>query len=236
MTSIVRPSSGVSRAYAFPRTERYTLGNGLTIHVATMRRLPTVTALVTIDAGAECDPLGKEGIGALTNAAMAEGTQRLDADALADAFERLGGTLDVDQIWTRSECSTTVLAPHFPEALRLLGEVVRTPVFPSAAIDRLRDERLAELLQQQAEPRGLADDMFAQFVYSDESRYALPEGGHAASVRSLTHDDVKAHYLARYAPSGADLILVGDVDAATVFHLAEEVFGDWERSVQPPPP
>jgi zinc protease len=185
---------------------------------------------VTIDAGAERDPLAKAGIGALTNAALAEGTHRLSGDELADAFERLGGTLDVEQIWTRAECSTTVLAPHFAEALRLLAEVTRSPAFPESEVNRLRDERLAELLQQQAEPRGLADDMFARFVFSAESRYSLPEAGDEATVRELSRADVEAHYLARYGPRGASLIVAGDVEPETVFQLAEEVFGDWERT------
>lgn len=225
-----RPAAGASRAYLFPRTVSRTLRNGLVVHVASMRRLPTVTALVTIDAGAERDPLEKAGIGALTNAALAEATRRLDGDALADAFERLGGTLDVEQIWTRAECSTTVLAPHFAEALRLLAEVVREPAFPEGDVNRLRDERLAELLQQQAEPRGLADDMFARFVFSGESRYSLPEGGDEVTVRGLTRADVEAHYLARYTPVGASLIVAGDVEPEGVFQLADEVLGDWKRT------
>ncbi len=236
MTTLLRPVAGVSRAYAFPRAERHTLANGLTIHVATLRRLPMVTALVTLDAGAECDPKGKEGIGTLTNAALVEGTRRLSADALADAFEGLGGTLDVDQIWTRAECSTTVLASRFGDALRLLGEVVRSPAFPASAVDRIRDERLAELLQLQAEPRGLADDMFARFVFSPESRYALPEGGDASTVQGLTHADVVSFYESHYSPRGASLIVVGDVEASLVFQLAESVFGDWAHDVGSPPP
>lgn len=236
MTTILRPVAGSSRSYAFPRVERHTLANGLTIHVATLHRLPTVTALLTLDAGAECDPRGKEGIGTLTNAALVEGTKRLNADALADAFEGLGGTLDVEQIWTRAECSTTVLSAQVGDALRLLGEVVQSPAFPASAVERIRDERLAELLQLQAEPRGLADDMFARVVYSDESRYARPEGGDSATVRGLTHDDVLEYYKSRYSPRGASLIVVGDVDASSVFQLAESVFGDWVRDVAPPAP
>lgn len=236
MTVVLRPVAGTSRAYAFPRTERHTLSNGFTIHVATMRRLPTVTALVTIDAGAECDPKDLDGLGALTNSALVEGTRHRDADALADAFERLGGTLDVDLIWTRAECSTTVLAPHFPDALRLLSEVVQQPAFPSPAIDRIRGERLAELLQLQAEPRGLADDMFARFVYSADSRYSRPEGGNSTSVEGLAHADVVQHYGARYAPRGASLIVTGDVDASRVFALAEETFGSWAHATEPPVP
>lgn len=225
--SAERPAPGPPRAYQFPRAVTQTLSNGLAVHVATLRRLPTATALLSLDAGAERDPAGEAGVGSLTASGLAEGTMQLSADALADAFERLGGTLDVDLVWTRAECATTVLASSFPEALRLLGEVVREPAFPAAAIERLRDERLAELLQQRAEPRALADDMFARAVYRGDSRYALPEGGDEESVRPLGREQVATHYRARYGPRGARLIIAGDVEPATAFALAESLFGDW---------
>ena len=41
----------------------------------------------------------------------------------------------------------------------------RTPAFREREVERLKAERLAELLQLRAEPRGLADEMFSRFVY-----------------------------------------------------------------------
>ena len=227
MSQAVRPSAGPARAYAFPRTERHVLSNGMVLHVAVLRRLPVVSALFMVDAGAECDRPEKAGLAALTVESLAEGTAIHDADSLASAFERLGGSLDTDIAWNRAEGSTTVLTPRFDAALRLVGEVVRTPVFPPHDVARLRDERLAELLQQRTEPRGLADDMFARFVYSEESRYALPDGGDERTVRTLTRSDVQAHYSAYFTPARASLIIAGDVEGETVRALAEDVFGSW---------
>ena len=119
--------------------------------------------------------------------------------------------------------------------MRLLGDVVRTPVFPEPDVLRLRDERLAELLQQRAEPRGLADDMFSRFVYSPASRYSLPDRGPEETVRALTRWDVDAHYRARYAPGATTLIIAGDVSPDGVFALAEEIFGDWVATAGAPP-
>jgi zinc protease len=235
MTPTTRPTAGAPRPYAFPRTERLTLSNGVAVHVASLRRLPTVTALVMVDAGAEGDPLDKAGVASLTASALAEGTNTHDADGLAEAFERLGGALEIDVSWLRAEGSTTVLARRFPDVLRLLAEVIRTPVFPESDVVRLRDERLAELLQQRTEPRGLADDMFSRFVYSPTSRYALPDGGSEETVSLLSPSDVVAHYRARYAPGATTLIVVGDVDPDVVFRLAEEVFGDWQATAGIPP-
>ena len=52
----------------------------------------------------------------------------------------------------------TVTSERLAGALALLAEVLRTPSFPEREVERLKEERLAELLQLRAEPRGLADE------------------------------------------------------------------------------
>ena len=42
MTAPKRPEAGVPRAYAFPRSDRHVLANGMTVIAAPLRRLPVV--------------------------------------------------------------------------------------------------------------------------------------------------------------------------------------------------
>ena len=78
MTIPSRPSPGIPREYCFPAIERTTLSNGMRIAVARMPRLPLVTVLALVDAGASCDAAGREGTASLTVDALAEGTTKLD--------------------------------------------------------------------------------------------------------------------------------------------------------------
>ena len=96
--------------------------------------------------------------------------------------------------------SLTALTKQLPEALALVRDLLRAPEFPEREVARLKEERLAELLQQRAEPRGLADEQFARALYERTARYARPAEGDAASVRALTRDAVRAFYAARYRP------------------------------------
>lgn len=228
MAGATRPVAGARRPYRFPDTERHVLSNGLTVHVARLERLPVATALLMADAGGECDDVGGAGAAALTADALAEGTKRRDAVALTDAFERLGGELATGVTWTYAECSTTVLSPRLGDALQLLAEVASEPAFPESEVERLRQERLAELLQQRTEPRGLADDMFARFTFAPESRYACAEGGDEATVGGLTRASLAAHHARFIVPRRSRLIVTGDVDPGLVVQLAEQAFGGWQ--------
>lgn len=227
MSTDLRPQPGAPRPYHFPQAERQRFANGLEVLIVPLRRLPIATALLMSDAGAECDAVAQAGLASLTAEALAEGTRTRDAVSLADTFEQLGGSLDTGVTWTHAECSTTVLASRLGGALQLLAEVVREPAFPDGEVARLREERLAELLQQRTEPRGLADDMFARFCFSAASRYARSEGGDEETVARLTRDDVVAHHARYIVPSRSRLIVVGDVDVPAVMQLAESTLGAW---------
>jgi zinc protease len=117
--------------------------------------------------------------------------------------------------------------------VKLLGEVLRTPSFPQREVERLKTERRAELLQQRTEPRGLADDLFTQFLYEAKSRYALPEAGTTESVSAITHDDVVRFYSERYRPASVTLVIAGDLGMDEAEALARATFGDWHGDAPP---
>ena len=94
-----RPAPGAPRDYQFPAVTRSTLSNGVRIAVAPMPRLPIVTVLAVVDAGAERDPCGQEGIASLTARALTEGAGALDGAALTERFELLGSGLDAGSDW-----------------------------------------------------------------------------------------------------------------------------------------
>jgi zinc protease len=109
----------------------------------------------------------------------------------------------------------------------LLGEVLMTPRFSERDVLRIRSERLAELLQQQVEPRGLAEDRFAEYLYVPGSRYGVPCDGSARTVGALDTETVKAFHKARYVPKATTLIFVGDVAPEPAVRLAERALGAW---------
>jgi zinc protease len=231
---IPRPKPGAPRAYHFPRFERGALPNGLKLVVAPITKLPLVTITVILDAGAVSDPVGQAGVAQLTAKLLLEGTATADGAAITERFERLGASIEAHADWDATAVTMTTLVENLAPAFSLLGEVLRTPAFPQREVDRLKGERLAELLQLRAEPRGLADELFARFLYDEASRYARPDGGDDESVRALTREHVARFYAERYSPAGVTLIAAGDVSPETIERLARDVLGDWRGSPLPP--
>ncbi len=183
--------------------------------------------MAVVEAGATSDPLGKEGLAQLTARTLVEGTTTLDGIQLTERLEGIGSSIEPATDWDYVSASTTVLTARAQTALRLLGDVLMSPAFPEREIDRLKRERLAELMQQRAEPRGLADEMFARFLYGPESRYAEPEGGNEASVDALRRDDVVAFHGRQYRPGTTILVIAGDIATTDAVQMVEDTFGPW---------
>lgn len=224
---VSRPAPQPPRPYQFPRFERRALPNGLHLVVAPVKKLPLATVIALVEAGATSDKAGREGIAQLTAGLLLEGTRTSDGAELVERFERLGATVEASTDWDGATVALTALVEHLGPVVRLLGEVLRTPSFQAREVDRLKGERLAELLQLRAEPRGLADELFTRVLYERGSRYALPEGGVEESVSAITRDDILRFYERHYRPAGVTLIIAGDITADQAAHLAHATFGDW---------
>ncbi len=120
-------------------------------------------------------------------------------------------------------------------ALALLAEVALQPSFPSEEVERLREERLNDLLQARAEPRRRVERAFAETVYADGAAYRRSMGGDESTVPGIARDDLVARHASLMRPSKATLLLVGDLTGIDPRRLAEDSLGHWAESGAPRP-
>lgn len=227
MTTAIRPTASAPRAYHFPRFERHRLDNGLTVIVAPVHTLPVVTVLAIADAGAVAERRGKEGVARLTAQSLNEGTPKYDGESLTDYLEQLGTSVGGSADWDSASLSMTVLRANLDNAFARFVEVLTTPTFPEAAVERLKGERIAEIMQIESEPRELADEKFDEYVYDSSSRFRLPLGGTVDSVTALSRDDVHAFHAERYQPAATTIIVAGDIRAHDAVKMVNDALGAW---------
>lgn len=225
-----RPRPGPPRAYEFPAVAMDRLSNGLTILVADLPGRPLVSASVVIRGGASQEPAADGGSTVLAARALSEGTESYDAIALVEAAERLGASIHADAGWDALSVSVDVPADRLEQALGLAAEVLLRPTFPDPEVERLRDERLNDLLQAQADPRRRAEQAFAATIYAPAAPYHRPSGGTRETVERLTPDHLRRAYGRALDPRRATLIVAGDLGGQHPLPVAERLFGDWSAS------
>lgn len=224
----VRPSAGPPRDYHFPAFERIRLLNGLTLLVVNLPGRPLLAAQLLLPGGATAERPELAGVTALTARALSEGTLRLAAVEFIEAAERLGAELHAETSWESLSCSLEVPRSRFGPALSLLAEMVLEPRLPAEEVDRLREERLNDLLQARADPRRRAERVFPETIYDPASPYSRPLAGIDSTVRQIEREAVVERHTASLDPSGATLIVAGDLAGLDVARLAEERFSAWQ--------
>jgi len=227
----VAPPPGPPRPYHFPDVTRKTLGNGLRILVAENHAAPLLSVRALVRSGADHDTAEVAGLASLTADLLDEGAGDRDTVRLAEDLGLLGASLGTGADWDATYVSVDVLSRNAAPALELFADVVRRPQLPSDALERVRSERLMELLQQRDEPAAIAAKRFSGLIYGSGA-YGNSVSGNAESVARITLDQVRGYYATHFTPNNTAIIVAGDVDANETIALLERLFGDWPQAAE----
>ena len=220
-----RPTAGAPRDYHFPRFERFRLANGLTVLHAHVPGRALIAANLLMPGGGWSEPPEQGGVTVLTSRAMPEGTQRLDADEFIEHSERLGAEIHAEATWEALTAGMEVPRSHFGAALALLAEMVFEPAFPEEEVERLREERMNDLLQAWSDPRRRAERVFPETIFGPPSPYRRPLAGVQSTISGLTQAHVQARHAALVNPASATLVVAGDLGGQRLDQIAEEHLG-----------
>jgi zinc protease len=222
-----RPTPGEPRPYLFPAFERHTLSNGLTVITVPLPGRPLVSATLLLPNGAVDEPPATAGATVLAARALPEGTEHYDAVAFVEASERLGASIHAEAGWDGMSAGVEVPAERLEPSLELLAEMVGRPTFPAPEVERLREERLNDILQARADPRRRADEAFVGTIYSADSPYHRPAAGTRETVAPLGPADCRRAWERGMDPTRTTIVVGGDLAGLDVLAMAERLFGGW---------
>jgi zinc protease len=224
---VAQPGVGPASNLTLPVPQRFTLPNGLTVLLLEQHKLPVFVASLYVLRGSEANPLQLPGLASFTADMLDEGTTTRSAPQLADDAAQIGTSLVATSASDRSAVGIAALRRNADAAFDLLADVALHPAFPPAEIERLRNERLTDLLQQRDDPRALAARVFNLAVYGSAHPYGFIELGTERALKAMTRGDLEQFWRAGYLPGNAALVVSGDITADDLRQLAEKYFGKW---------
>jgi len=220
------PESGTRPALRLPRSERYSLSNGLDVLVLARPGLPEVSLRLITEAGAALEPEPECGVSELTGRLLTEGAAGRDAMQMAEWLDQLGAAFTVSASYDVTMVSMHSLSETLSGALDYLAATTREPSFAASETERVRQERLDEIERDRDEPSIVATRRLVTAIYGDHP-YGRPADGTYESVSALDAEAVRRFHHRRYTSDGAALIACGDVDAERLVAELEGRFGDW---------
>ena len=206
------------------------LTNGLKVLVKEDHRSPVVVSQVWYKVGSSYEPGGITGISHMLEHMMFKGTDKHPAGEFSRIISENGGEENAFTGQDYTAYFQTMEASRLAVSFELEADRMRH-------LHLLADELKKELQVVTEERRMRTDDNpqakmqehFMSAAYSN-SPYKHPIIGWPADIAHYTVDDLQAWYQRWYAPNNATLVIVGDVQTADVFALAEKHFGDLKPS------
>jgi zinc protease len=229
------PSPSAPRPYHFPHITRATLPNGLRVLVTENHNAPLVSMRALVRSGADHDTAHSAGLAAIVADMLDEGAGTRDAIGIAEDVGLLGGSLGTGADWDATYISFDVLSRNSEPAMSIFGDVTARATLPEDGLERVRAERLNDIIQQRNDPGAIAGKRFASLLYGTGA-YGNSIVGNADSVARITHEDVRRFYQQHYIPNHSSVVVSGDIDAAGAVELVTRALAEWQPGPEPPRP
>jgi zinc protease len=211
-----------------PKAGEAILTNGLHVMVLESSRVPTFSMEMVVVSGGLSDPADMRGLANATASLLREGTAKHNSKEIAEQLDTMGASIGANSGLASFTSSVTAsgLVENFDQVLDLFTEVVRTPTFPAAEVERYKSRTLSSQPLLRGQAGFLAQERLNQAIYGTHpASLVLPP---AEAIKKITPADLVRFHAQNYLPNNAMLAIVGDVKLKDILPKLERAFGDWK--------
>ncbi len=211
---------------------QHTLDNGFRIVTEDMPGLQSASIGVWVSAGGRHETPVQNGIAHFLEHMAFKGTSRRNALQIAEAIEDVGGYINAYTSREVTAYYARVLKGDVPLALDVIADILRDPIFDPNEIEIERGVILQEIGQALDTPDDVIFDWLQERAYPDQpiGRTIL---GPEDRVKAFGREDLAGFVRQHYGPERMVLAAAGGVDHDALVKLAQELFGDMKRGVEP---
>jgi len=166
---------------------------------------------------------------------MREGTATRSSQQISDQLEDLGATLTVGSGLDNSTIALSALRSNLDGSLDLMTDVLLHPVYPQKDFERLQKQQLLIIKQEQVQPVGMGLRILPKLLYGSGHAYSnsFTGSGTEASIGKLTREELVKWHQTWIVPNNAFLVVVGDIDEATLKGELEKKWAGWKTGTAP---
>lgn len=198
---------------------------GITAWLVEGHSVPLIAMRFAFDGGGSSqDPDGREGLANFLSSMLDEGAGDLGAREFQERMEELAVRMRFDDARDTFYGSFETLTENREAAAQLLALAITKPRFDPQAIERMRKQHLAALAYAARDPRRVATEQWMALAFAGHP-YGRPTNGTPKSVSDITRADLAGFHKRIFAKDILRVVVVGDIDAATLGGMLDRVFG-----------
>src|SRR2546423_1064710 len=197
---------------------------GITAWLVEEHAVPLIAMRFAFEGGSVQAPLGKDGVAHFLAGMLDEGAGDLDAKTFQERMEAIAMRMSFDDARDAFYGSLETLSENRDQAVALLALALSKPRFDVDAVERVRGQLLAALAYAARDPDRVASEQWAAMAFAGHP-YGRPANGTPASIQKMTRDDLMDYWSRTFAKNILRVVVVGDIDAATLAGVLDTVFG-----------
>lgn len=203
---------------------REVLDHGLRLATEAMPHVRSVSIGVWLTRGSRHEPDASAGIAHFVEHMLFKGTTSRSAEAIAQEVDSIGGQLDAFTSKEYAGYYIKVLDEHLPLAVDLLGDLVTSPAFTPADIEREKRVILEEIKMVEDTPDDLVHELFTQ-RYWDSHPLGRPILGSPESVEALDAGTLRRYFSGAYVAPNFIVTAAGNLQHERLRDLVAGRFG-----------
>ncbi len=213
--------------------EKFQLTNGLEVVVMPNDRIPVVSHLLVVKAGAADDPYGKSGLAHYLEHLMFGGTKNFPEGAYDRAIARVGGEQNAYTTRDYTLYYATVPKQQLPMVMTMEADrLANLAIEPGVAARELKVITQERGIRVENNPAAQWHEQLNALTFLNHP-YGRPVIGWAEDMASFTAEDARAFYATYYRPANMILVVAGDVTTAQVRRDAQRYYGGLTASAMP---
>jgi zinc protease len=210
------------------------LANGLEVLFVADHKAPIATAQVFYHVGSKDEHVGIRGVAHMFEHMMFKGSAHVPPEQHSRLLKEVGGQVNAFTTEDLTAYHNTLPPSYLGFALKLEAERMRQlKLFPATVDSERKVVEEEKRLRVDNDPIGKAIERFRALAYVKHPYNWTPIGT-IEDLEKVTPADCQRFYDSYYQPNNATLIVVGDVDEATVRRDVDEAFGAIPRGPEPP--
>lgn len=216
----VRPQAGPAPTINIKDSEVYKTANGMTVILSENHKLPRVTFEIVTGSSPRME--GElAGLAEISGSLITSGTANRSKDEIDAAIDYVGANLSADDNSIRLSC----LTKHMDKGLDIMSDVLMNANFPQSEVDRIIKQNESGLLAAKSDAGTMANNAVSKVNFPN---HPYGEVMTEATLANINRGMIEGYFKQTFTPNGSYLVVVGDIDMATLKPLVEKYFGNWK--------
>jgi len=205
------------------------LANGIRLIVKENHAVPTVSVKVVFPGAQRYETEATSGLYHFIASMLDRGTDKRGASEISAEIEDMAGSVSGFSGRNSFGADLTILSRHFFRGMHLLSDLLLHPSFDPSEMEKVRQDILTDIKQQEDILTQRAGNLFRRTLYRTHP-YRMRVIGEEKTVSDFSQTDLKKAYFDSISPDRMVIAIVGDITEKEAVRAVEDLFGKMEKN------